>query len=463
MMSTMSKPEVHLKSLGGAMKRLNIIVALLLLFSFMVGIVGCPKPTPTETQPTGTGQPTGTVQPTGTDPYAGLDPVKIRLASGWANKSLIDVGARVWMRLIEKESGGKIKFTFFGASAMGGHTDVARMVGVGAVDSAICGYMGSISALAPKGNMAASWVLNRMAAYEFSDPWGEWWPALQEESKLGNVLMLVGLASGGQAEGGKIKITDANDLKGKRIFSSGTSTGVQIKAMGATSIFMSFDEGYMGFYKDMIDWCIGSSQPTWIDRSWFEVAPHFSDRSSTWCSENNFQIFFYLPFWNKLAKPYQDLLMDAAIRTQVWNNFESASDWEVTRYELTKYKKMDVAAIEGTPNSITQVAAIVEGRKQYCINDLKVAKDVADEWFASLYALNDKAKTDAYLAKWKPWDDAIQAEILKKQTDITALIDGGMLVQDAFDKLGYRRLYAADYDTTIAEINSKMAIYPGKP
>ncbi|MDD5038534.1 MAG: hypothetical protein PHN78_04385 [Dehalococcoidales bacterium] len=444
------------------MRKLKVIISMLLLFAFIPGLIGCGGGTTTPTTPTTPGGTTGPAPEEGVpEALWGLAPLKIRAADCYANKSLIDVTIRIFMRLVENESGGKIKFVYFGSSALGSATDLGRMLPQGAIDFAHPWGITQVSTKPKRGNMAPSWTLDWWGGYEYSTPYGDVHEMFREENKAVNVFSIFRMSGGGQAEGGSLKINTASDLKGARIQASSSSSSITIIPMGGVPIFISFEEAYMGFYKDMIDWCTSCSQPSWVDRAWYEVAPYLSDRSSAIATQHSFTLFSNLDFWNKIPKPYQDLILDCGYRTQIWNFMEGGLDWELTRYKLVKYYGCEICEIAAGEDSKAQIEAITENRKVYFKESLKYEQSDIDNWFKYIADLNEASATPAYRAKWGALDAEIKKRTQEKIAEAEALIAGGMPFYQAFDTVGYRRLWDGKYEDMKAEIDTLLPIFPG--
>jgi len=224
-------------------------------------------------------------------------------------------------------------------------------------------------------------------------------------------------------------------------------------------VFISFEVAYMGFYKGMIDHCTSCSQPSMIDRKWFEVVPYLTDRASTYAPCPNIQTFMNLDFWNAIEKPYQDLIIDAAARLQIWSIFESTVDWEVTRYKLLNYYDCKISPIVGKPGYDEQMDDIRTALSDLYLS-VGMTQENLDTWYAKMAALNVLAKTDAYIAEWQPFDDAAMAEAQRRIDIAEAQIAEGVDKEVAFTDVGYRRMLEKGYEDTMAEVDYVLSIYP---
>lgn len=243
------------------MNKLGIIVALLVIASIVPGLIGCGPTTPT-TPTTSTTPTTPTIPPTSTTPTTPTATTTPTTAAKlyylkWADwDPPVSVYVRnttlPWIQLIEKESGGRIKISYFGTESLVKRPDLYDALLNGIADITL------FSASSGPGRFPLLEVADLPFLYQGSAICGlSLWDAYKQGAfgkDLTDVHLLAFRPNAPSNITNRTKpIKTAADWKGQKFGGSGVIVQGLCDLMGATFVGLGSAERYDGLQKGMID------------------------------------------------------------------------------------------------------------------------------------------------------------------------------------------------------------------
>jgi TRAP-type transport system periplasmic protein len=170
-----------------------------------------------------------------------------------------------WAKLMEKESGGKLKFNLYPAAALAKPPDFFDAVVAGSIDMVI-GYSGYTPGRFPVGDVFGlpfmGYNSTKSATKTFTELWRDV-PEIKKEWRAVKVLWF-GAPPPAQLHTAKTPVRTLGDMKGLKIKIAGKPAPF-LKALGATPISMASPEVYDALSKGVIN---GVSYPWEAIKGW---------------------------------------------------------------------------------------------------------------------------------------------------------------------------------------------------
>ncbi|MDP2917564.1 MAG: TRAP transporter substrate-binding protein, partial [Dehalococcoidia bacterium] len=240
-------------------KILLLCMALALIASLV--LLGCSAPAPApKPSPSPTPTPTATPSPA----PAPVEKINLRFSAQWPEPSpIFKVIFKPILEEIEQKSKGRITFTVFGASLLGGAADQYDLVRTGKAD------MGTTSTGYTPGRFPLSDVLTFPGAYETSEA-GQQVSQAVADRMLNKEFPDTKLLSLWQTQTFYLytankQIRKLEDMKGVKIRSAGGIVTPALEAVGATPVHMPLPDSYLALQTGVVEGAIfgPSAGPTY--------------------------------------------------------------------------------------------------------------------------------------------------------------------------------------------------------
>jgi TRAP-type C4-dicarboxylate transport system substrate-binding protein len=219
---------------------------------------------------------------------------------------------KLWFKLIEEETDGRVKVKPFFGGAMGKASEALKLVADGSVDMAFVFpdfypkqlKANNIFKLFPQGPGSwenISWIYNKV--YETI-------PLFSEELAKQNQKALYITSAVPAAMCATYPVNSIDDLKGKKWRASSRWHLAYLKAMGATPVSVPWGDCYMALQTGIIDGVL-TDYDGLHDTKLDEAAPNIFVSPKTWFG-SPFLHTINLDTWNSLSKQDQDGILRAA-------------------------------------------------------------------------------------------------------------------------------------------------------
>ena len=292
-------------------------------------------------------------------------PIVLRYAGNFPVTHFMTKMMGDWAKLVEQRTNNRVKIEIYPAGQLYSDKDLDRALVSGAVD------LGQAMA-----NVLAG-IAPSMHILDFAMLWDDWdhfdsvyhhgdgFKITDQEAREHNMtevfLMPYGSTLGPMTSKKKVVIHD--DMKGLKIRSMGGNMALALKALGATTVFMSSGEVYTALQRGTIDGAV-SGLTSMHGRGWGEVAKYLWELY--YCPTTCGHTVANLNSWNKLSPDIQKIMRDTGKEIEM------------------KYRKdvMIKANDKAREELIKQGVEIVTPTKEEIAICRKLVKPIHDDWAA---------------------------------------------------------------------------------
>lgn len=247
---------------------------------------------------------------------AQAEPIVLRYAGNFPVTHFMTNMMKDWAKLVEQRTNNRVKIEVYPARQLYSDKDLDRALVSGAVD------LGQAMA-----NVLAG-VAPSMHILDFAMLWDDWdhydrvyhrgdgFKIMDAEAREHNMtevfIMPYGSTLGPMTL--KKKVVTHNDLKGLKIRSMGGNMALAMKALGATTVFMSSGEVYTALQRGTIDGAV-SGLTSMYKRGWGEVAKFLWELY--YCPTTCGHTVANLKSWNKLSPDIQKIMRDTGAEIEM--------------------------------------------------------------------------------------------------------------------------------------------------
>jgi len=292
-------------------------------------------------------------------------PIVLRYAGNFPVTHFMTKMMGDWAKLVEERTNNRVKIEIYPAAQLYSDKDLDRALVSGAVDfgQAMANVLAGIAPSMHILDFAMLW--DDWDHYDRVYHLGDGFKIMDEEAREHNMtevfLMPYGSTLGPMTA--KKKVVTHEDLKGLKIRSMGGNMALAMKALGATTVFMSSGEVYTALQRGTIDGAV-SGLTSMHGRGWGEVAKYLWELY--YCPTTSGHTVANLNSWNKLSPDIQKIMRDTGREIEM-------------KYRTDVMEKENAAAKEGL---IKKGVEIVTPTKEEVALCRKLVKPIHDDWAA---------------------------------------------------------------------------------
>ncbi len=313
----------------------------------------------------------GTIALTFSSLYAKVYNIRFQMA--WHTQHPEYKAYQKFIKMVEEESKGKIKFTVFPASQL-----VSRKEALSALKNGVINMLASCAAyyhgMVPEGDV--DWLpyvsLNREKFWHLmNDPGSEFYDIVHNAYlKKANAILLTTIICGNEVIIGRdhIRFKTLEDLKNKKIRAAGGVATRTVLALGANPVTIATGEIYPALQRGTID---GLVFPVYglKDYKFYEVAKTYTlPPLYTW----NDDLWINKKYFNKLPKELQEVIKKCAYN---WGKWASLEYWPNYAKEIQIWvAKKKVEKFHFPPEEVEKIKHVVKPVSEWYSKESKGCK-----------------------------------------------------------------------------------------
>lgn len=371
----------------------------------------------------------------------GLQPVTISVCNDAPFNSLSDVMFVNFMKLVEAESKGKIKFDAHRFGSLYRQNEYGKVVNMGTIDMANIAkgsLMRSQRAFSP-------WLIGyvwKNPEHPISMASSQEWYDVENRllKEKWNLKLLTGWNYGNWDYWSKKEVKSMDGFRGKKIWTYGDLPSAYIAAWGGTPVNKSYSELYMAYYNDVVN-IVSGSISLYHDYKFYEGGkyclnmPAYPPGAIT---HHYGGIYMNGNKWNALPAAYKKIILDA-VDLWTWNHsYEMLCMEKLQFYRLVnQYKIIDVGIATKYPKEYEKIKnAAVEAGKKFVFK-----QGCTEAEWNEARGLVAKYGDPKYTAQYSWWYKKAWAESNRRLAEVRKALTAGKSWRDAYDMFHAKSQY----------------------